>query len=200
MTRRGLTLVELLVALAVTTLVAAGVSSLLAGLGAGLAAGADTRTAMLASASTHRRLVEATSSMHAVLDARDDITLLWFGDRTPGGEVELSEVAWLVLDRDRGTLSLETVVVDDDMDGLERALFDETLPPAMDSAAMLARLRGRELIDRTVIADGLLEGGFTPREDRSGLAIEVVFDLETGPASWSSLLRFGGQPPLEWRP
>ena len=52
--RRGLSLLELVLALAMTTLVATGVAGMLAGLGSGIAVGRDARTAMLATAEARR--------------------------------------------------------------------------------------------------------------------------------------------------
>ncbi|MBC01799.1 MAG: hypothetical protein CMJ34_00645 [Phycisphaerae bacterium] len=198
--RRGLTLVELLVALAVTALVAAGVASLLAGLGAGLAVGADTRTGMLASVSTHRRLVESLTPGVVVLRADGDDALVWFGDDVPGGVVEASEAAWLILDRERGELGLETIEFPDDLPPFERALLDRRLVEREDDRRTLAELRGRGFTRRLVLADGLVDGMLSTERQGGVLRIEVRFDLQTGPAPWSSTLLMPGEAPEGWSP
>lgn len=198
--RRGLTLVELLVALAVTALVAAGVASLLAGLGTGLAVGADTRTGMLASVSTHRRLVECLTPGVVVLRADGDQALVWFGDETAGGAVEASEAAWLTLDVERGELGLETVEFPEDLPPFERALLDRQLVEDEDDRRTLAELRGRGFVRRVVLADGLVDADLSTERDGGVLRIEVRFDLQTGPAPWSSTLLMPGRPPEGWSP
>ena len=198
--RAGLTLVELLVALAVTALVAAGVASLLAGLGAGLAVGADTRTGMLASVSTHRRVVESLTPGVAVLRADGDDALVWFGDDIAGGVVEASEAAWLILDQDRGELGLETIEFPDDLPPFERALLDRQLYEHEDDRHILAELRGRGFARRMVLADGLVDAVLSTERQGGVLRIEVRFDLQTGPAPWSSTLLMSGQAPEGWSP
>ena len=196
--RHGLTLVELLVSLAVTALVAAGVAALLAGLGAGLASGADTRTSMLASVSTHRRVVESLSSGVVVLRADGDDALVWLGDDVPGGMVEASEAAWIILDREAGELAMETVDFPDDLSSFERALLDRRLIDREDDRRVLAELRGRGFVNRLVIADGLVDAALSSERSGGILRIDVSFDLQTGPAPWNSTLLLPGQTPEGW--
>lgn len=196
--RHGLSLVELLVALAVTALVAAGVAALLAGLGAGIAAGADTRTGMLASVSTHRRLIESLTPGVVVLRADGDDAMVWFGDEASGGMVEVSEVAWLIVDRNRGELSLDRVVFPDDLPIFERSLLNERLQEGIDDLQVLDDLRDRGFVQRRVLADGLHDAVLASERDGRVLRVDVHFDLQTGPAPWNSTLLMPGTPPEGW--
>ena len=67
MTRRGFTMLELVLSLAITVLVAAGVAAMLGGIATGIALGSDTRTGLLATAATHGRLTEDLAGIASVL-------------------------------------------------------------------------------------------------------------------------------------
>ncbi|MAD78381.1 MAG: hypothetical protein CMJ51_03300 [Planctomycetaceae bacterium] len=198
MKRHGLTLVELLVALAVTTIVAAGVASLLSGVTAGLAAGSDTRTAMLANAASHRRLTERLETADCVLDIDAHRTLLWNGDRRPGGAVESSEAAWITYDPDRGEIVREVVEFPEDWGAFELAMSDHRLEPRSDDLSILAGLRGRGYVQRVVLVDGLSDATFTAAPDGSTLRLDLAFDLQTGPSPATTVVRLVGTTPQEW--
>ena len=104
MSRRGFTMIELLLSLAITAVVAAGVAAMLGCLATGIALGSDARTGLLATAATHGRLVEELVDTGCVLAIKDDDAVLWKGDLTPGGLIEPSELRWITFDPERGEL------------------------------------------------------------------------------------------------
>ena len=197
--RRGLTLVELLVALAVTTIVAAGVASLLSGVGAGVAAGADVRTGMLANAASHRRLHDLLGDLGCVLVAEDDVVLAWTGDSRPGGMVEATEAVWIGFDPVRGELAQETVEMPEDWGPLEVAQEDRPLAVGDAHLEILERYRRRDLVRRIVLVDGLAEAVMTPAANGSSLRLDLVFELQAGSTSTTTMVRFEAETPTEWR-
>ena len=65
MSRRGFTMIELLLSLAITAVVAAGVAAMLGGLATGIALGSDARTGLLATAATQDNMgMLVTTGMH----------------------------------------------------------------------------------------------------------------------------------------
>lgn len=197
--RRGLTLAELLVALAVTTIIAAGVASLLGGVGAGIAAGADVRTGMLATAASHRRLHDLLDDVGCVLLFEDDVVLAWTGDSRPGGMVETTEAVWIGFDPDRGEIVQETVEMPEDWGPLESAQEDRPLAAGDLHLDTLDRYRRRDMVRRLVLVDGLADAIMTPIVDGSGLRLDLVFDLQAGTTSTTTMVRFGATTPTEWR-
>lgn len=197
--RRGLTLAELLVALAVTTIVAAGVASLLSGVGAGIAAGADVRTGMLATAASHRRLHDLLDHVGCVLVSEDDVVLAWTGDSRPGGMVEATEAVWIGFDPDRGELVQETVEMPEDWGPLEVAQEDRPLAAGDAHLEILERYRRRDLVRRIVLVDGLTDAILTPAADGSSLRLDLIFELQAGSTATTTMVRFAAETPMEWR-
>ncbi len=177
--RRGLSLLELVLALAMTTLVASGVTGMLAGLGSGIAVGRDARTAMLATAACQRRITNELADHAAILESNPTRTVLWVGDERPGGMVETSELTWLSADSS-DEIVLERIVFPDDWTMLERSMVDRRLAPDDDPWTALGTLRARGVIERTVLADALIDARFTTIAGGRGLRIDVGFDLPTG--------------------
>ena len=196
--RRGLTLLELVLGLAMTTLVAGGVAGMLAGLGSGIAVGRDARTAMLAASATQRRMHDALTDQSAIISLDAERCVVWEGDRRPGGTVEASELAWLSVDDD-AELVLERVEFPEDWTTLEQALVDRRVDADDDLWSVLATLRGRGVIKRRVLADGLLDAWFTSIDDGRGLRVDLGFDLPTGRSDTTVTVPVRDEFPEGWR-
>jgi hypothetical protein len=196
--RRGLTLLELVLGLAMTTLVAGGVAGMLAGLGSGIAVGRDARTAMLAASATQRRMHDALTDQAAIISLDAERCVVWEGDRRPGGTVEASELAWLSVDDD-AELVLERVEFPEDWTTLEQALVDRRVDADDDLWPVLATLRGRGVIKRRVLADGLLDAWFTSIDDGRGLRVDLGFDLPTGRSDTTVTIPVRDDFPEGWR-
>lgn len=177
--RRGLSLLELVLALAMTTLVASGVTGMLAGLGSGIAAGRDVRTAMLATVASQRRITSELADHAAILESAPTRAVLWVGDERPGGTVETSELTWLSADASE-EIVLERIVFPDDWSTLERSMADRRLGPDDDPWTALGTLRARGVVERIVLADALTDARFAVVSDGRGLRIDLGFDLPTG--------------------
>jgi hypothetical protein len=196
--RRGLSLLELVLGLAMTTLVAGGVAGMLAGLGSGIAVGRDARTAMLAASATQRRVSEAIADHAAVLSLDHERGVLWQGDLHPDGVVEASELAWISTGPG-SEIVLERVAFPEDWTTLERALVDRRVDGDDDLQAVLATLRGRGVIDRRVLADGILDAWMTTIDDGRGLRIDLGFDLPTGRSDTTVIVPVRDEFPEGWR-
>ncbi len=196
--RRGLSLLELILALSMTTLVASGVAGMLAGLGSGIAVGRDARTSMLATSATQRRVLDTLADHAAVLEITPTRAVLWAGDVQPGGSVDAGELRWLTVDDEQG-LVLERVVFPEDWTTLERAMIDRRITPADDPWSVVATLRGRDVIERRVLADGLRTASLTLIDDGRGLRIDLAFDLPTGRSDATVTVPIHDERPEGWR-
>ncbi len=94
-TLRGMTMIELMIALAITVVITAGMAGMVSAVTAGSIASRDTREVMVRAAVAQARLDSYVNPARSVL-ARDTTHLvLWLNDSRQGGTVHLSEVRWL---------------------------------------------------------------------------------------------------------
>ena len=202
--RRGFTLVELLLALAISGLVAAGVAGMLGGVATGIAVGTDARTGMLATGVIQGRVVESVTPGASVLAAEPQRCAIWLGDTRPGGLVEPSECAWLTIDQDKGIVTWEHVVFPESWGPVERARADQPLRPNGDPFPVLEETRALGIIETEILADGLLDGEIPQSNQLPGsreVRINLRLDLPTGPWPMSAIAVFQNhQMPPEWNP
>lgn len=205
MRRRGFTMLELVLSLAITVLVAAGVAAMLGGIATGIALGSDTRTGLLATAATHGRLTEDLSGIASVLERSDDgrSMVLWNGDLVPGGRVEPSELRWLEFDPIRGELLRSEIRFPDDWTSLERAEHDRPISGAIELDEAFRHADDAGILHRDVLVDGLLDTviGSTISNPRSReIRIDLTFDLATGPLEATAIVSCHDLHPEAWRP
>lgn len=198
--RRGMTLLELMLAISITTLVASGIAGMLSGLSTGLVIGEEVRTGMLATSASHRRVHLALGDPAGILLIESPDAVVWFGDANAGGRLEPSEVGWLEFDADRGELSLERVVFPEDWTALDRARVDRPIAAGTDLREIRDDLRDQDLIHRKVLADGLLEAEMAEGAMDSALRFDLLFDLRTVHTPATIAVPTRGLRPEEWTP
>lgn len=195
---RGLSLVELILALSMTALVASGVAGMLAGVGTGIAVGRDARTSMLAASASQRRILDDLADHACVLESTPTKAVAWSGDLRSGGEVEASELAWISFDPTSRTLAVERVSIPDDWSAMDRAFGDPRLEPGQDPWTLLAAMRTRGIVQRRVLADGLIDSVFTTLADGATLRIDLEFDLDSASGETTVAVAFRGTEPGAW--
>ena len=205
MSRRGFTMLELVLSLAITLLVAAGVAAMLGGIATGIALGADTRTGLLATAATHGRLTEDLSGVASVLQRSQDgrAMVLWNGDTVPGGRVEPSELRWLEFDPNRGELLRFEIRFPTDWSPLEQAAHDRPISEANELDEAFRQAEASGILDREVLVDGLLDtvlGDANGNPDARELRVDLTFDLATGPLEATAIVSCHHLQPQVWRP
>ncbi len=202
--RRGFTLVELLLGLAISGLVAAGIAAMLGGVATGIAVGTDTRTGMLATGVIQGRVAESVTPAACVLSAEPHRAALWFGESRPGGMVEPSELGWLTIEPGPGVVKIERVAFPEHWNAIDRARVDRPIRANTNPFPVLDEFRARGLVRTEILADGVLAGEFRDpnrmTESRE-LRLDILLDLPTGPreASAIAVLEFHERPP-EWTP
>ena len=203
MSRRGFTMIELLLSLAITAVVAAGVAAMLGGLATGIALGSDARTGLLATAATHGRLVEELVDTGCVLAIKDDDAVLWKGDLTPGGLIDPSELRWITFDPERGELYRSSIRFPEDWSTIDRLTFDRPIIRASQLSAEWNRAESRGILEHEILADGLLfarSSAPTPFIEATEFRIDLTFDLATGPVEATTVIICHGDQPSEWNP
>jgi prepilin-type N-terminal cleavage/methylation domain-containing protein len=203
MSRRGFTMIELLLSLAITAVVAAGVAAMLGGLATGIALGSDARTGLLATAATHGRLVEELVGTECVLTVKDGDAVLWKGDVTPSGLIEPSELQWITFDAEFGELRRSSIRFPEDWSTIDRLTFDRPITRASQLSAEWNRAESRGILEHEILADGLLIAHSStpaPFTTASEFRIDLTFDLATGPVEATAVIICHGDQPSEWNP
>lgn len=121
--RRGLTLVEMLMALAITALIGAAVTAMLFGVSHGTHETRDMRGLTLRCKAINARLAARIRTARSVLDADTDRLILWTGDTNGNGKPDLSEVQRIERDSDTGVITSYTLA--DDGTDVEHELADD---------------------------------------------------------------------------
>lgn len=100
--RRGLTLLELMIALIVTAIISGAIASMMSAVSIGVRTRRDSRRTIIASAGAAQRLAAYVSPSRAILDANSSssIITLWAHDDRASETVHATEIRWLVLSED----------------------------------------------------------------------------------------------------
>jgi len=154
-TRRGLTLLELMLALTVTVVIGAGLASLLTVIGQSTAFDRDARTGSLRAHAAQVRLQAYSETALCVLQANDRGEFaLWFEDGTDPGAVNLRElrVFWV---SDEGVMTCERVVFPEEWTPAQKETFDVMVPLASDFFNTMQLMRGSGYTSSVSIVDGV---------------------------------------------
>lgn len=123
----GLTLVELLIAVAITAIVGAALLTLLHAVAHATETDVHTREVVIRSHAIDSRVSLYTDVSLALLDIRSDGNgfALWLSDSSESGSVHASEIRWFVYDPKERTLSVHYVQFPDDWPQELKDLWDQ---------------------------------------------------------------------------
>lgn len=124
--RRGMTLAELLIALAITTIVGAGVVAMTDAVARVLDEGRSEREQTIASAVAATRLTSIVAPCNCALGVTPDTTVLWRGDTRRDGHVQATELGWVRFEAATGELLFEWVEFPSSWSARDREDADQT--------------------------------------------------------------------------
>ncbi|MFO1539973.1 MAG: type II secretion system protein J, partial [Chloroflexota bacterium] len=158
--RRGLTLVELLVSIAVTALVAASVASTVSAVGVGLRGQDDSAQEVARLARAQARIADHLYRARMILSQSATVATLWVPSEEFDGSADNAarydaihgrELRWYVVDRANGTI-------------LAQRLSDQAnaseYPLSTDWSALRSSLAAPGALASAPVVDGVLEGAF----------------------------------------
>ena len=161
-TRKGLTVVELMIALAITSMVALTLATVLTAASRTMGGASSARSALQRIHAAHVRMRTYTDAALTVLthDADQGIAL-WQHDQRPGGRINLTELRIFWFDDINETITVERVVFPDDWTEEMINAADSEIPPFSDFFTVMASQRALGYTETSTLASGFLPVGLT---------------------------------------
>lgn len=156
MTRRGLTLLELLIALTITSLIGLAMATTLVASARSIQSASEARSALQRFHALRERIRNYTNPALAVLASDDEQGFaLWLHDEAENNEVNLSELRVIWYESDSQRVTLERVEFPEEWTDEQVELADTVL---LDGADPFLAMESQRLLDLTttlVLADGI---------------------------------------------
>jgi prepilin-type N-terminal cleavage/methylation domain-containing protein len=113
--RRGMTLLEVLLAIAITGLVGAGITAMMSALTTSMIDQHDTRSSTLRAGLTQARLSSYITRCRCLLDCEADRIVLWLEDADGDDAIDATEVRWISHDSSAGKLRTQWILDPDEL-------------------------------------------------------------------------------------
>lgn len=160
---RGLALVELLMAIAITSMVTAAVASLTAAVARSQEWENDRREATVRAQAMNVRLSGYVTPSRCVLNQQTDAFVVWFDDSRESDTVHVSEIRWFDFDDINEVLELSYTKWPEGWSQSEIDEYDVQFPIGSDWWAVLQTYVGLGFIEKTKISDRVI--AFTVSRD-----------------------------------
>lgn len=170
MTRRGFTMIEVMMATALLGVVGAGIAAFLSAMATGTSARARVSDPSLEGAITMRRLAALAPGVRCALEFRDDTVALWLHDDVPSRTVHTSELGWLRFDAAAGEIVFERL--DPAALAADRSLEAEH-DARTDFLALLESLRRSAAVRTIALSEGLDRANFVETRDSTRALLEI---------------------------
>ena len=154
-TRRGLTFLEFILALAVTAMVALAISGMLTSVAMGQRLRRDNRAFVIRTHALKSRLSAYIGPCRSLLACNGTDLVLWRDDSRESGSVHASEIRWIIFDAVNGELDVHFVSFPDDWTDVAKALADQEYPYDTNWSAVYAAYDADGLIASYSLLDGL---------------------------------------------
>lgn len=177
-TIRGLTMLELLLALSITALVAAAIAAMMGAVTSGITTRRDSRALMVRANTAQTRLAGYFTPCRSLLAADGSGVVLWLDDARQSDSVHATEIRWLVFDSTAGTLDVHFVQFPAGWSELEKQLADQLYPPTADWNAVRAEFDGNGWLTRLTLIDGLASFSASTDQPTALDSRHVTFGLD----------------------
>jgi len=182
--RRGMSLIELLMALSISTMVAAAVAGMLSAVSTGVGTRRDIRAVMVRSHAAQSRLSSYLAPSRCVLHAQGDNLVLWLDDQRVSETVHATEIRWLGFNSDTGAIEVRYVSFPEEWSQVTCDLADQEFSADEDWMAVLDSYTSKDLIGVRPIVDQIVEATFAlddaQAQDAGRVTCQLVFDTERG--------------------
>lgn len=183
--RRGLTLVELMLALTITVMISGAIASMMAAIAAGVETRHDVRATMVRAAVATGRLGAYVASSRCALATSETDLVLWLRDSRESGTVHASEIRWILYDPDSGQYNVLFVKFPDDWSEIQRNLADREYASNSDWNAVLNQYDDLGYISMSCLVDELASVAVSIDQvnplDARVVSFALSFAAESGP-------------------
>lgn len=176
--RRGLTMLEFVLALAITAMVAIAISGMLTAVASGERLRRDNRAFVVRSHVAKSRLAAYVAKSRCILDADGANAVLWLDDSRASETVHATEIRWLIFDSAEGTLDVHFVDFPPEWTDVAKDLEDAEYPSNADWAAIWTEYESNGYISELTLVDGLQGVSVTTDQADPMDSKEITFDLD----------------------
>jgi len=176
-TRRALTFLEFILALAITAMVALAITGMLTSVAMGQSLRRDNRAFIVRTHALKARLSAYIAPSRSFLMCNGTDLVLWFNDARASDSVHASEVRWLIFDSINGKLEVHYVSFPDDWTEVAKALEDLEYPSDANWPAVRSAYEANDLIAKYTLLDGLASVWITTDKAAPVDSRQVVYDL-----------------------
>lgn len=182
----GVTLVELILAIAVTAMIALGVASMMTTVSTVADNDREARSALLRSLAVRESLRAYVEESLCVLKISDDnrTIAVWLEDDLSPGVVNITEVRLIRFEPATNSIVSERVTFDPAAHPVVRQGYDVIVPSAMDPMVMVETLATASLTTKTTLASGIADArwSLSNATARNAVRARLWFEL-LAPAS-----------------
>jgi prepilin-type N-terminal cleavage/methylation domain-containing protein len=181
---RGLSLLELLLALTISAMVAGAIAGMLGAVSSGVGTRKDNRQTMVLAHAAQCRLAAYTATSKCVLAVSASDVTLWLDDSRESGTVHATEIRWLRFDASVGAIVVEYVQFPETWTRTACELADNEYVVSSDWAVVRAEylakgfLASRELVDH--LQSVAVEKNETTAAASRHLAFALTFEMDAG--------------------
>jgi prepilin-type N-terminal cleavage/methylation domain-containing protein len=152
---RGLTLLELMLALVVTALIAGAISGMMSAVTAGVSTRRDNRSTMVGASAAAARLSAYVAPSRCILGIVGSDLVLWHADSRESGTVHATEIRWLVFDAVEETYDVRFVSFPAEWSQAAKDLEDNEYTLSTNWMSVLSTYQSKGWIASMPLVDGL---------------------------------------------
>ena len=200
--RRGLTLLELILGISITTLITAAIAAMCGSVATGITTRHDARSVMLRANAVQTRLAAYIAPARSILDVTDTTAVIWFNDNRESNTVHASEIRWITFDQSSHSLVVEFIQLPEDWSEGAQFLADQEYAPHQSWDTVLSHYRQQDLVHTRLLSDSINSldiyiGSNLPHEARQ-LLVRLAFQTNDIPyqVATSAAIRLHSPPEL----
>ncbi len=152
---RGLSLLELMIALVITALIAGAISGMMGAVSAGVSTRRDSRGTMVGANAAATRLGAYIAPARCILDDDGTNLAIWFTDSRESNTVHVTEVRWLVFDDSAGSYDVHFISFPKGWAQAAKDLEDQEYPPGSNWTTILNTYAAKNWTVSMPLVDGL---------------------------------------------
>ncbi len=176
-TRRGMTMIELLIALAITAMVAVAIAAMLSAVTEGERSRRDNRGYIIRTHAARARLGAYIARSLRVLEVNGSDTVVWLNDWRQGGTVHATELRWLIFDGPNDAIDVYYVDLPDAWTEIQRDIEDVEYSFGQDWSAVLSSYMTKGYVSKMTLVDGVGQVTVTTDQPAAVDSTEISFEL-----------------------